>query len=277
MLFGFPGYLQRASCFQQSIVPHEHHRPLSASSACLEKPSCWHILIRTDAFVHHRRANLISRGSWTRHQTKAFKLKKKTEVPTSHVLAWTWAGSSMATGPKQSAVNNRTWLILILPNSPLLGRNMAGTMEECEFPCFSIKPSAYQGENNTSKEWWRPGLMDRRSHTDIRSCVCAGVEPFMKWCRRTRLKKSIPHLGYPLNLGASKQAFPFSHWKCLACICECSSVARTATLSSPYQMSQMKNEVTFDWWGYFKQHQLRFFFTCGPSIISEHFILVMTT
>lgn len=60
-----------------SSVPHEHHRPLSASSACLEKPSCLHILIRTDAFVHHRRANLISRGSWTRHQTKAFKLKKK--------------------------------------------------------------------------------------------------------------------------------------------------------------------------------------------------------
>lgn len=90
---------------------HMNTTGLSASSACLEKPSCLHILICTDAFVHHCCANLISRGSRTRHQTKAFKLKK-TEVSTSHVLAWTWAGSSMATGPKQSAVNNRTWLIL---------------------------------------------------------------------------------------------------------------------------------------------------------------------
>lgn len=32
--------------------------------------------------------------------------------------------------------------LLSVNNSPLLGRNTAGTMEECEFPCFSIKPSA---------------------------------------------------------------------------------------------------------------------------------------
>lgn len=171
---------------------------LSASSACLEKPSCLHILICTDAFVHHCCANLISRGSRTRHQTKAFKLKKNWSFNISRPglnLSWLLNGNRAQTiGCQQqdmaySSADLRKWLSV--NNSPLLGRNMAGTMEECEFPCFSIKPSAYQEENNTSKEWWRPGLIDLRSHTDIRSCVCAGVEPFMRWCCCTSLKSQF--------------------------------------------------------------------------------------
>lgn len=147
-----------------------------------------------------------------------------------------------------SSTDLRKWLSV--NNSPLLGRNMAGTMEECEFPCFSIKPSACQEENNTSKEWWRPGLIDHRSYPDIRSCVCTVVDSFMEWCCCASLKSPFHISAMRAVLWIWKRASRqnFLTFRMSGLHLWTHQCARTATLSSLYQMSLMKNEVTFAGW-----------------------------
>lgn len=222
--------------------------------------------------MHHGHANLISRRSrshrilspkvlaafwnegkqpWQKLWTVSYLLPRSKAAlryvyiyffnSASHVPTWTWAGSSTGTGDQTigcqqqdaaySSADLRKWL------SPLLGRKMAGTMEECEFPCVSIKPSARREGNNTSKDRLRPRLINHRYYCrDIRFRVCTVVEPFM-------FEKSISHFcHFWLWHGATGLHFLMFQMSDLHLW-----MHHTATLSSLYQMSLMKNEVTFDW------------------------------
>lgn len=197
--FSFPGLLTAERFMPSTISNYRWTPPASLlSSACLEKLSCLHILICTDALVHQCCANLFSRGSRTRHQTKAFEPKNwslscSVSKSPAHIKTerkhWVWmplylplcsrlrlhfclkfrvsrpdlnlswllnCNTAQTIGRQQqdmaySSADLRKWLSV--NNSPLLGRNMTGTMEECKFRCFSIKPSACQEENNASKDW----------------------------------------------------------------------------------------------------------------------------
>lgn len=136
----------------------------------------------------------------------------------------------------------------------LLGRNIAGIMKECKFPCFSIKPSACQKENHTSKKRWRPGIINRRSYTDISSCKCTVVESFLK--RGCQFHISFMRLTLWIWNRASRLYFLTFKMSGLVFV----NAPVSAHMHCIITVSNVSDEEIGHIWrvGYFKQHQLRF-------------------